>query len=120
MLNQKRLHQIMHSPHNSYRQNHLEIGPDTRLAIDKNRAAVKLGDAFDYRESDAVALRGVGQIALVEAVENVVDYLLVHAAAVVPDLKYYLGAVGVELDLDFSALRRELDRVFDQVDPHLV
>ena len=41
-------------------------------------------------------------------------------AAVVPNLKYYLGAVGVELDLDFSALRRELDRVVDQVDPHLV
>lgn len=42
-----------------YQEEYLEIGPNPRLAVSGNRAAVEFGDAPSAARSDAVALRAV-------------------------------------------------------------
>ena len=77
-------------------------------------------DFFHHREANAVTLRSMGAVSLVETVKYVVLCLLIHAASIVQNLENHLVFLPVQLQFYLSVLRGKFDGVVNQVNPYLV
>ncbi len=88
------------------------------VAVGGYRAAVKIYDVLDDRETQAhPALCTVGAAGLPEAIENIFKCALVDPLAVVGDDNFQMRIDSLEAHLHLAALGRELDRVGQEI-PH--
>ena len=88
------------------------------VAVGGNRAAVKIYDVLDDRQTQAhPALCTVGAAGLPEAIENIFECALVDPLAVIGDDNFEVRIDSLEAHLHLAALGRELDRVGQEI-PH--
>lgn len=102
------------------RQVEFEARASIRFAANGNAAVVQIEDALDDRKSQARGTRvlAVAIFAVIEAVEYFVEFGFRNPAAVIADRDGDRFRAPRDLDTDVTALRRELNGIFDEIFQH--
>ena len=96
-------------------------GKRTSLAVytlDTNFPIQNIYHPFHQSQSQTVALGCVRSIPLIEFFKNMLTHFRFDAAAGIPDRNHHQGAFGFQADAYGSALRREFDRIGEQIISH--